>query len=198
MHFNKNEPLYAMEKMMRSVPDFVPRKHGSVVTSDSEQLQPKSYDEMIRMATSGIQNELFLERVDQLIQESETKKMTYQSKKHKEVFDKAMIKKNENNYKLIAVIYLLTADNTLWNLAKDAVKKNVVDFEAIKLNAIHPTGYTLFCAAKDLYLGTRHLTISDLTDRNLVSPKMFGVISNAMAIRRFGMRAFAVSEHMWQ
>lgn len=66
--------------------------------------------------------------------------MTYNSKIHQEVFDKAMVKKNENNYKLIAVIYLLTADNTLWNLAKDAVKKNTVDFNAIKLKAIHPKG----------------------------------------------------------
>ena len=90
--------------------------------------------------------------------------MTYQSKKHKEVFDKAMVKKNENNYKLIAVIYLLTADHTLWNLAEEAVKKNAVDFDAIKLNAIHPKGYTLYCAAKDIYLGTRHLAVSDLID----------------------------------
>ena len=124
--------------------------------------------------------------------------MTYHSKKNKEVFDKAMVKKNENNYKLIAVIYLLTADHTLWNLAKEAVKKNTVDFDAIKLNAIHPKGYTLYCAAKDIYLSTKYLTICDLLDMNLVTPKLFGVITNAMAIRRFGMRAFAVSEHMWQ
>ena len=98
--------------------------------------------------------------------------MTYQSKKHKEVFDKAMVKKNENNYKLIAVIYLLTADLILWNLAKEAVKKNAVDFDAIKLNAIHPKGYTLYCAAKDIYLGTRHLTVSDLIDMNLAPYRM--------------------------
>ena len=124
--------------------------------------------------------------------------MTYQSKRHKEVFDKAMVKKNENNYKLIAVIYLLTADNTLWNLAKNAVKKNAVDFDAIKLKAIHPKGYVLYCAAKDIYSGTRLLAVSDLMDMNLVTPKLFGVITNAMAIRRFGMGAFAVSEHMSQ
>ena len=124
--------------------------------------------------------------------------MTYNSKIHQEVFDKAMVKKNENNYKLIAVIYLLTADNTLWNLAKDAVKKNTVDFNAIKLKAIHPKGYILYCAAKDIYLGTGHLTVSDLVNMNLVTAKLFGVISNAMAIRRFGMRAFSISEHMWQ
>lgn len=124
--------------------------------------------------------------------------MTYQSKKHKELFDKAMSKKNENNYKLVAAIYLLSADKTLWNLSKEAIKKNAVDFDVIKLNAIHPKGYILYCAAKDIYLNTRHLTVSDLIDMNLVTPKLFGVISNAMAIRRFGMRAFSVSEHMWQ
>ncbi len=120
--------------------------------------------------------------------------MTYNSKRHYEVFSKAMVKKNENNYKLIAVIYLLTADNVLWNLVKVAVKKNVVDFDAIKLNAIHPKGYILYCAAKDIYLGTRHLAVSDLMDMNLVTPKLFGVITNAMAIRRFGMRALHSGE----
>ena len=82
--------------------------------------------------------------------------------------------------------------------SKGSSEENSVDFDAIKLNAIHPKGYTLYCAAKDIYLGTRHLTVSDLMDMNLVTPKLFGVITNAMAIRRFGMRAFAVSEHMWQ
>ena len=82
--------------------------------------------------------------------------MTYQSKKHKEVFDKAM------------------------------VKKNAVEFDSIKLNAIHLKGYTLYCVAKDIYLGTRHLSVSDLIDMNLVTPKLFGVITNAMVIRRFG------------
>ena len=78
------------------------------------------------------------------------------------------------------------------------MKKNAVDFNAIKLGDIRPKGYTLFCAAKDIYMGTSHLTVSDLMDMNLVTSKLFGVITNAMAIRRFGMRAFAVSEHMWQ
>ncbi len=124
--------------------------------------------------------------------------MTYQSKKHKEIFDKAMVGKNENNYRLIAVIYLLTADKTLWNLSKNAVKKNGVDFDTIRLRAVHPKGYTLYCAAKDIYLGTKQLSVSDLMDMSLISAKVFGVITNAMAIRRYGMRAFAVTEHMWQ
>lgn len=49
--------------------------------------------------------------------------------------------------------------------------------------------YTLFCCAKDLYLGTKHIAVKDLADMDLISPKMFGLICNAMAIRRFGLNA---------
>lgn len=49
--------------------------------------------------------------------------------------------------------------------------------------------HPLFCAAKDLYLGTGCLTVSDLAYKSLVPPKAFRLICNAMAIRRFGLGA---------
>ena len=60
----------------------------------------------------------------------------YNSKRHQEIFEKAIIKKNESNYALIAVIYLFTSDNELWKVTKDHVKKNTIEFDKIKLNAI--------------------------------------------------------------
>lgn len=42
---------------------------------------------------------------------------------------------------------------------------------------------------KDLTLGTKHLTVSDLSDADLVPPMLFRTICNAMAIRRFGLAA---------
>ncbi len=42
-----------------------------------------------------------------------------------------------------------------------------------------------------MYLGTKHLTFSDLADQSLIPPKVFGLICNAMAIRRFGLGAIA-------
>ena len=55
------------------------------------------------------------------------------------------------------------------------------------LGSVDEKAYTLFCCAKDLYLGTKHITIADLADEQLISPKMFGIICNALAIRRFGI-----------
>ena len=43
--------------------------------------------------------------------------------------------------------------------------------------------------AKDLTLGTKHITVSDLADADLVPPMLFRTICNAMAIRRFGLAA---------
>ena len=118
----------------------------------------------------------------------------YNNKRHQEIFEKAIIKKNENNYALLAVIYLFTADNELWKVTKDHVKKNKIEFENIKLNAIYTKGYILYCVAKDLYLKTGHVTISDITNKHLVDPKLYEIICNGMAIRRFGRNAWCWRE----
>lgn len=114
-------------------------------------------------------------------------KMKFLSNKHQQLFASAVEKKNESNTALMAAIYLLTGDSKLWNLAEGYVRKNRIEFEDMKLNAIHTKGYTLFCAAKDMYFGSRNLAISDLTDRGIVSSKLFEVICQGMAIRRFGL-----------
>ena len=48
----------------------------------------------------------------------------------------------------------------------------------------------LFCVAKDLYLGTRQVTISDITNKHLVDSKLYEILCNGMAIRRFGKNAW--------
>lgn len=118
----------------------------------------------------------------------------YNSKRHQEIFEKAIIKKNESNYALIAVIYLFTSDNELWKVTKDHVKKNTIEFDKIKLNAIYSKGYILYCVAKDLYLKTGRVTISDITNKHLVDPKLYEIICNAMSIRRFGRNAWCWKE----
>lgn len=89
----------------------------------------------------------------------------------------------------MSALYLLTADLKLWNVARRYMEGNSIHFSKIKLCGIHPDGYTLFCGAKDLYLGTKHLSVGDLSDPELITPKMFALICNAMAIRRFGLGA---------
>lgn len=88
----------------------------------------------------------------------------YNNKRHQKIFEKEIIKKNENNYALLAVIYLFTSDHELWKVTKD------------------------------LYLKTGHVTISDITNKHLVDPKLYEIICNGMAIRRFGRNAWCWRE----
>lgn len=115
--------------------------------------------------------------------------MDYRNEKHRREFENTVRKKNKKNYAFMAALYLLTADCMLWRSVKNCVVENVICFEEIRLHGTDENSYALFCAAKDLYLGTKYLSVSDLADRELVPPRMFALICNAMAIRRFGLGA---------
>ena len=115
--------------------------------------------------------------------------MDYRNGKHRAVFEDFIRKKDRNNQALMSALYLLTADFMLWRCVRHAVVNNVICFEQVRLHGTNTNSYPLFCAAKDLYLGTRNLTVSELADKSLVTPKVFGLICNAMAIRRFGLGA---------
>ena len=101
----------------------------------------------------------------------------------------------KTNYAMLSALYLLTADQRLWSCCKHHINNGCVFFENIKLNNCTERAYTLYCAAKDLTLGTKHITVSDLSDTDLVPPMLFRTICNAMAIRRFGLAAIRENCH---
>ena len=129
----------------------------------------------------------FIWRLNRYIKESESKNMNYYSKKHECDFKQTLERIDPNNLRVLSAVYLLTADTQLWRRVQNQVEKNCIRFEKINLGSVDEKAYTLFCCAKDLYLGTKHITIADLADEQLISPKMFGIICNALAIRRFGI-----------
>lgn len=146
-----------------------------------------SRKEILTETMSNIRYPPFQIRLNEYIKESGMKSMDYRNKKHRDAFIAVIEKLNRKNYALMSAAYLLTADYRLWTVAKHHVVRNEINFDNIKLQNSGENAYTLFCSAKDLYLGTKHITIKDLADMELISSKMFGLICNAMAIRRFGL-----------
>lgn len=138
---------------------------------------------------SAIQHPAFQERLKKYIKESEVTPMKFKNEKHSAAFRDAVRKLDQKNCALMSAIYLMTADNKLWNHAKRYIERNEVRFDTMRPKDSTENGYTLYCTAKDLYCGTKHITVSDLADTDLISPKMFGLICNAMSIRRFGLGA---------
>lgn len=131
----------------------------------------------------------FIRRLEPYIKESERNPMDFRNEKHQAVFAETVKKLDKKNYALMAAVYLLTADHTLGMIAEQRVCRNKIHFEHIHLQNSSTDAYTLYCGAKDLYLGTKNLTVHDLADTKLIPPRLFELLCNAMAIRRFGIDA---------
>lgn len=217
MYFTVYTPIFPYEVTMQMIPNFLPRGHGMYVfiRSDTKEetecglccyYKRKKCDlptcpfiqDKIKFGTAtkkqimdavfmNIRSCRFRERLSSFIRESENINMNYYGKKHKSDFKKSLERMESENCKLISAVYLLTADTQLWRRVQNQVEKNCIRFDKMNLGSLDEKAYTLFCCAKDLYLGTKHITISDLADEQLISPKMFGIICNALAIRRFGV-----------
>lgn len=87
---------------------------------------------------------------------------------------------------MCAAVYLLSADSFLWSRALPAVDADIIQFHEIRIHGVDLDGYVLFHTAKDLYKGTCHISLSELTDPELVSEDTFRLVVSAFLIRRYG------------
>lgn len=115
--------------------------------------------------------------------------MYFKNEKHKESFMEGLRKVNKNDRDAVSTVYLLSADPCLWRRAKQATLGNRILLNNIRLRKLSEDGYVLLGAAKDMKYGTRYLTLGDLSDRSLVSPKIYKLISQAIQIKRCGLAA---------
>ncbi|WP_458464282.1 hypothetical protein [Paenibacillus sp.] len=115
--------------------------------------------------------------------------MTFTSLGHQLRFQSAMMTASMQNRIGQSALYLLTADRGLWDRVKRHITAEGIHFGSMHINGCSTDEYALFCAAKDLYHCTRHITISDMTDPTVISGMLFRLICNAMTIARYGIKA---------
>ena len=120
--------------------------------------------------------------------------MEFRNEKHKTAFTEAIKRVKPNTKTMASALYLLTADNALWRNIKRQINGNQITLYRIRPRNLTEDGYTLFCCAKDMLYGTAYLTANDLADRELISPKMYKLICNAMMIRRYGCNVKQITE----
>ena len=152
------------------------------------------YAEFMSHTFEAISNAAFQRRLNECIKESEDCPMIYRGKAHEEMFKAAIERSLSSDSAMLSALYLLTADKHLWSIAKRSIGNKSIDFSAIHLGGVSTDASTLFMTARDLYEGTRHITVSDIADHEIVPHKLFGILCHAMAIRRYGMNAVGVFE----
>lgn len=157
----------SFERMMTSIPGFRAKRHGTVEYPVAGMARSRYPPNRVSEATP----------------------MDYRNEKHRFAFTEAAAKRNQRDWLLMSALYLLTAEPALWTTARNHVNKNTIDFEKIRLKNSSEDAYVLFCCAKDLYLGTKHITVKDLADRDLIKTQIFTLICNAIVIHRFGLYA---------
>ena len=102
--------------------------------------------------------------------------MYFKNERHRQAFRDGMKKTNRKDKETVSAVYLLSAEPCLWRRAKQASIYGKILLNNVRLSGITEDGYILLGAAKDIKYGTKYLTLGDLSDRSLVSPKIYKLI----------------------
>lgn len=101
-------------------------------------------------------------------------------------------RKRRDTPRFFAALYLLTSNEDVYYRAYNAFTSDGVDPSYIRMSGIETSGYALVQAAKSIYLGTDHFTITDLSDCEAISSDAFRVIVNALLIARYGRNVMSI------
>lgn len=99
--------------------------------------------------------------------------------------------KNANYYcnrsEFIAAVFLLSADELLWEHSKSAIARYAVNFDSIDLSGISTDGYALYKAAKTVYNGDSDISLSELCDWSLIDDPTTMTIFEGVMLARNGI-----------
>ena len=187
------------ERMMTRIPNFRSRGGGRrisesdfekamlLISNASLKIGKSTYEEMIKLTVCKEKERRSAKRKENSLGKKEYE-MDFKNKRHKKIFVMTAARLEKNN-SLLAAVYLLTASSRLWADAEPCVSRNSIDFDKIRRGKYSVGTYALLCASKDLYLCTDSMNIADMSDRNIIPDAAFGLICNAMMIKRYGMKA---------
>ena len=187
------------ERMMTRIPNFRSRGGGRRIgETDLENARLIISNASVKIGKSTYKEKIKLTVREEKARRSEKRKenlfgkkgyeMDFKNKRHKEIFVTKAAGLEKNN-SLLAAVYLLTASGRLWADAEPCISRNSIDFDCIKRGKYSVGTYALLCAAKDMYLGTESMNIADMSDRSIIPDVAFGLICNAMMIKRYGLKA---------
>lgn len=114
--------------------------------------------------------------------------MKFKNAMHRKNFTGFVSPKNANYYsnrsEFIAAVFLLSADELLWERSKCAFARYAVNFDSIDLSGISTDGYALYKAARTVYNGSADVLLSELCDWSLIDdPTVLTIFSGAMLVR---------------
>lgn len=141
----------------------------------------------IKAVFKDVQNTAFQKRLSQIYHRKDDAEMIFQNNRHKQIFEAERLSMQKPGKKVLAVLYLLTADHTLWIKTKHLFTPNgKVDLKSVRLGNVSTDSYALWKVVKELQTGEKQISLCELADSGIVSDNAFRLIVQAAAIARFG------------
>ena len=115
--------------------------------------------------------------------------MVFRNDNHGVLFEKEIRYHKGCSRKMTAALFLLTADSRLWHQAENHIGTNEIDIVAMQPRRLDAMAYVCFAVAKDIITGSKTVSITELADASMLSPRYCLVIQTAMLIRGYGLSA---------
>lgn len=146
-----------------------------------------SVGDAVKAVFKDIQNTAFQKRLSEIYHRKDDVKMTFQNDRHKQIFEAERSSLRKPGKKVLAVLYLLTADHTLWRKTKHLFSPNGrVDLKSVHLGEVPTDCYALWKAVKELQTGKKQISLCELADSGIISDNAFRLIVQAVTIAHYG------------
>ena len=146
-----------------------------------------SVGDAVKAVFKDIQNTTFQKRLSKIYRRKDDVKMIFQNNRHKQLFEAERSFLRKPGKKVLAVLYLLTADHILWRKTKHLFSPNGrIDFKSVRLGDVPTDCYALWKAVKELQTGEKQNTRSSVADSGIISDNAFRLIVQAVTIARYG------------
>ena len=185
-----NNRLLRYEQLMRQPPNFRPRKSGYHIADREKVLQERIKEDSSVIMLLKLLTQEYMRRAKAVCGDKEWE-ISFYDEKHRERFSQALdgplgIALGRSS-RLLAAVFLLTADAELWEKSQFWVEDGRVEIgnEAIKGATVRQ--YTLMLMAKEMYTGVEHISPHELNDRELVPEELHCLFANAFLLKICGM-----------
>ncbi len=146
-----------------------------------------SLSEAVKATFTEVKHIPLQRRLSRIYQRKEDEHMIFQNEQHKRIFESEKLNLYKPSNRSLAVLYLLTADHTLWIKTKRHINRNgKVDLSNVHLGDISADGYALWKVVKELQTCERQISLFELSDSDIISDRIFRFIVQAVTVDRFG------------
>ncbi|MBQ7920667.1 MAG: hypothetical protein IJ324_12100 [Lachnospiraceae bacterium] len=182
--------LRVLERQMQQPPGYRPRGYGLCIIEEVDWKSWGNYSKIVDCIISRMQLEHLKKRVEEIFGGAD-KEIIFRNMKHRNDFYSLMMGKRAKMLKYTsnyaAAVFLLSADEELWETVRENVLDTGIYFDRVRLGSVTLEQYILFHAAKDVYNRTKHIRLSELADRELIPDEILKLIVNAFVIEKCGV-----------